>query len=72
MFKVFLIVIFLIAIAFVCLAVGIIVKGKFPDTHVGRNAEMKKLGIACAKNDGAYCQGQPDSDDCKGCCNFHQ
>jgi len=67
MLHVFLIVVLLLAFAFACFAVGIFVRGKFPDTHVGRNAEMKKLGITCAKNDGAYCQGRLDSENCQGC-----
>ncbi len=67
MFKIFLIVVILIAIAFVGLGIGILIKGKFPDTHVGHNPNMKKLGITCAKNDRAYCQGRSQSDECKGC-----
>ena len=67
MFHVFLIVTVLIAIAAVGLAIGVIVKGKFPDTHVGHNAEMKKKGITCIKADSAFCQGRSDSDACKGC-----
>ena len=65
MFQIFLIVSALIAIALVCLAVGVIIKGKFPETHVGHNSEMKKLGITCAKNDRNMCQGRSKSDDCK-------
>ena len=51
MFTIFIIVSLLLAFSFVGLAIGVLVKGKFPETHVGRNAEMKKLGITCAKND---------------------
>ena len=34
------------------LAVRILLKkgGRFPETHVGRNKHMKKLGITCAQN----------------------
>jgi len=67
MLYVYLITIILVAVAVAGLAVGIIVKGKFPDTHVGHNAEMKKRGITCVKRDGAFCQGRSDSDVCKGC-----
>ena len=63
----FLIVTILIAIAGVILSIGIIVKGKFPDTHVGHNAEMKKRGITCVKNESTFCQGRSDSEACKGC-----
>jgi len=67
MLQIFLIVIILIAIAFVCFAVGVMVKGKFPDTHVGHNAEMKKLGVTCAKHDDAFCQGRSKLESCQGC-----
>jgi len=67
MLHIFLITTILVAIAVVGLAIGIIVRGKFPDTHVGHNAEMKKKGISCVKNDSAFCQGRSDSETCKGC-----
>ena len=67
MLHIFLITTILVAIAVVGLAIGIIVRGKFPDTHVGHNAEMKKKGISCVKNDSAFCQGRTDSEVCKGC-----
>ena len=34
-----------IAIALMC--VGIIVKGRFPETEVSKNENMRKLGIKC-------------------------
>ncbi len=67
MFQLFIIVAVLVAVAFVGLAVGILIKGKFPNTHVGHNPDMKKLGITCAKNEAGLCQGRSASDDCKGC-----
>lgn len=67
MFRVFLVAAILIAIALAGLAVGVLVKGKFPDTHAGHNADMKKLGVTCAKNDSVYCQGRLDSDVCESC-----
>jgi hypothetical protein len=67
MFQTFLIAAILIAVSVAGIAVGILIKGKFPDTHVGHNPDMKKLGITCAKNDAAYCQGRSDSDACRGC-----
>jgi hypothetical protein len=30
-------------------------KGRFPETHVGKNAEMRKLGITCARNADVGC-----------------
>ena len=59
MFQIFIIVSLLVALAVIGLAIGVIVKGKFPETHAGHNAEMKKLGITCAKRDAKLCQGRP-------------
>lgn len=67
MFRIFFIVVILVAIAMAGLAIGVLIKGKFPDTHVGHNSDMKKLGITCAKNDSALCQGRSKSDGCRGC-----
>ena len=67
MLNIFLISAALISLAIVGLAIGVIVKGKFPETHVGHNAEMKKLGITCAKNDSTLCQGRSKSAECRGC-----
>ena len=49
--KVILLAIALVSLAFFGLAIQIVLKknGKFPDTHVGHNREMKKRGIVCAK-----------------------
>jgi hypothetical protein len=51
MVKVILLAIALVSLAFFGLALQIVLKknGKFPDTHVGHNREMKKRGIVCAK-----------------------
>jgi len=67
MFLVFVVVIVLVAIAAVFLSIGVIIKGKFPDTHVGHNVEMKKRGISCVKNESTFCQGRSDSEACRGC-----
>ena len=67
MLKLILIVTVLVALSVAGLAIGILVKGKFPDTHVGHNADMKKMGITCAKNDSELCQGRSKTDDCHGC-----
>jgi len=57
------------AIAFLGLGIGIFIKGKFPETHIGKNEEMKKLGITCAKNDSNLCRGRsnPNENDCRSC-----
>ncbi len=42
----------LVALAFIGLGVSIFFKknGKFPETGVGHNPEMRKLGLSCAKS----------------------
>lgn len=51
--KVILISILLIAIAFLGLGFSIFFRknGKFPETEIGHNKHMKKLGITCVKCD---------------------
>ena len=51
MFKTLLITLLIIAISFALLAITIIIKknGKFPNTHVGGNREMRKRGIKCVQ-----------------------
>ena len=39
--------ILILAIAIALMCVGIIVKGKFPETEVSKNENMRKLGIKC-------------------------
>ncbi len=43
----------LIAFAFIGLGINIFFKkdGKFPETGVGHNPEMRKLGLSCAKTE---------------------
>ncbi len=51
MLKILLLSIGLIGIAFLGFAISMIFKrnGKFPEIHIGKNKEMKKRGIVCAK-----------------------
>ena len=60
MFKVLLITILLIAVAGVLMATSILFnkllfnkKGRFPNTSIGHNPSMQKIGITCAKGDAA-------------------
>lgn len=48
--KVLLASVVLMAIVFVLMAIGILIKknGKFPGLHIGSNKEMQKRGISCA------------------------
>jgi len=53
-----------LALCVVGLAISILLRkgGKFPETEVGSNKHMRKLGITCAKQDELYkCGG------CAGC-----
>lgn len=49
--KVFLLSILLISLAFIALGVSIFFRkgGKFPETEIGHNKHMKKMGITCVK-----------------------
>jgi hypothetical protein len=57
-FSVIILSIALLGLCFAGLAITIIVKknGKFPDTEIGRNKNMQRLGIRCARQDG-LCDG---------------
>lgn len=71
-----------IAIAFMC--IGIIVKGKFPETEVSKNENMRRLGIKCMHEEeqemsGTARQRQKNksctgiySDACTGCGFFNK
>jgi len=52
-FKVLLLAMLLLSVALVALAIKIIVKknGKFPESAVGSNKNLKKHGIRCAKHE---------------------
>ncbi|MBQ6286631.1 MAG: hypothetical protein IJK73_03120 [Bacteroidales bacterium] len=43
--------ILLLSIAIALMCVGIIVKGRFPETEISRNKDMKRLGIKCMKEE---------------------
>ncbi len=51
--EVILLAVSLVAIAFLAIGFNIFFRkgGKFPETEVGRNKQMKDLGITCAKCD---------------------
>jgi len=59
----------LIAFSIAGLAISMLIKksGKFPDTHVGHNKEMKKLGIGCAKTLDVGCHSTEDFPGCSAC-----
>lgn len=47
----------LIGLSLAGMAITILLKpkGRFPDTHVGHNREMRKRGISCARNTDTGC-----------------
>jgi len=51
--KLLLLTIIIVVILIFGMAIGIMFskRKKFPDTHVGHNPNMKKLGISCAKSE---------------------
>lgn len=52
MLHIFLIIVFLVGLAFIGLGFNIFFrKRKFPETEVGKNKNMKSLGLSCAKCD---------------------
>ena len=71
--------ILILAIAIALMCVGIIVKGRFPETEVSKNENMRRLGIKCMHEqekemNGSERQRQKSkscigvySDSCAGC-----
>lgn len=57
------------AIALAGLAMKILLdkRGKFPETHVGRNPEMRKRGITCARNIDTGCSKTAGITGCEAC-----
>jgi hypothetical protein len=55
--------------SFIGLGIRIILRsyGRFPEIHVGRNKEMKKLGISCARDIDIGCSLEGDPDVCVTC-----
>jgi hypothetical protein len=49
--KIFVLTLVLIALCFAGLGIRIWIKGEFTENEIGRNRNMKKLGIKCVKNE---------------------
>ncbi len=61
-------IIILISVAGLGLSILIKKNGRFPDTHVGHNKNMRKMGIGCAKNVDVGCNPiDTGSAGCAGC-----
>jgi hypothetical protein len=58
-----------LAVAFAGLGIRILLKpkGKFPETHVSRNEEMRKRGITCAQQTDIGCTPSDDFPGCSTC-----
>ncbi len=67
--KLLVISIIFLGIAFLGLSLGILLKpgGRFPETHVGRNKEMRKLGIKCSKHIDTGCIPCSGGRECNSC-----
>lgn len=67
--KLLLISVLLLAVSGIFFGIRILVKknGKFPETHVGRNREMRKLGITCAQDTNIGCTPSDDYGSCSTC-----
>ncbi len=58
----------LMGMVFAGLSISIIIKknGRFPVTSIGRNKEMRKRGITCARHDEMHCREK--ARDRRSCC----
>jgi len=58
-----------ILLAFIGLGIRAFFKsrGKFPEIHVGRNKELRRKGITCAKNTDIGCNPTDDFPGCPTC-----
>ena len=67
--KLLIITLVLTVLAAIGLGVSIIFskKGRFPETHVERNKEMRKRGITCAKKVDIGCHSTDDFPGCVSC-----
>ena len=59
----------LLAVAFAFLGIRMLLKpgGKFPETHIGQNKEMRKRGITCAQKTDIGCNPGDDFEGCPAC-----
>ncbi|MCU0379103.1 MAG: hypothetical protein MUC78_12685 [Bacteroidales bacterium] len=59
----------LIGFALLAMAVSMLFKrgGRFPDTHISHNKEMRKRGITCAQHTDVGCKPSQHAAGCAGC-----
>jgi hypothetical protein len=58
-----------LSIAALSLGIRILIKsyGRFPETHISRNAEMRKRGIRCAQQTDTGCNSTEGYPGCSTC-----
>lgn len=49
--KLLIITIIIVAVCFIAIGIQVWIKGKFPETEVGHNENMRKMGLCCAKEE---------------------
>ncbi|MDR3245605.1 MAG: hypothetical protein LBT50_04160, partial [Prevotellaceae bacterium] len=64
--KLFIITLILLGLCFAGLGIRIWIKGEFTENEIGRNKNMKKLGINCVKDD--EMKQFNDNESCNVCC----
>lgn len=59
----------LVALSMMGLGISMLVKrgGRFPDTHISHNKEMRKRGITCAQQSDTGCRPIDGVNGCAGC-----
>ncbi|MCJ7447564.1 MAG: hypothetical protein MUO72_07725 [Bacteroidales bacterium] len=59
----------IVVISLAGLGISMLIKarGRFPETHVGRNKEMQKRGITCARDTDIGCNPSDDFEECLTC-----
>ncbi|MDR1583251.1 MAG: hypothetical protein LBS55_08355 [Prevotellaceae bacterium] len=65
--KLFILTVILLALCVAGLGIRIWIKGEFTENEIGRNKNMKKLGINCVKNEETE---QVDNDENCSACSF--
>ena len=67
--KLILFTVLFVALAFAGLAISMLVKkgGKFPDTHISHNREMRRRGISCAQHTDTGSRPAGNAGGCAGC-----
>jgi hypothetical protein len=69
--KLLIITIILLLLSLIFFGLRILLKsgGRFPETHVGHNKEMRKRGITCAQDANTGCNISDETGSCSACGN---